>query len=326
MQQRQSGDSLSGLSAQAQQMLQQQKDFANRLRETTSKNGNSASADSDSTGQRRYGYGGRWNRDPYDPTRRAMPSSRTQQTDQLASEKEKMAEQLEQLQRDVQRQAQRMSGEQPDASSKLREALNGIQQQDLAAHMKKNADWIRQGYGAEAWVNEQSATLALDQFNKQMQEARASAENAQNGTPGQRGGESSRALQQVEELKRQLSQQAAQPGQQNRGGGMMPGGRPAIAEAMQGLATLRQQLAPRSGRAYYDSEYAFRYLQDLEGADPNELSRRLNSEVLPTLERLEVDLKREAKTQPEGGRVAASETAPDTYKDAVAEYFKRLSK
>jgi hypothetical protein len=326
MQQQQTGDSLSNLAAQAQQMVQQQKDFANRLREAA-KNGEGGDNAAGQMAQRRFGYGGRWNRDPYDPTRRAMPSSTSQQTNRLADEKEKMAGQLEQLQRDLQRQAQSLSGTQPDVSSKLRDALSGVEQQDLAAHMKKNADWIRQGYGSEAWVNEQSATLSLDQFNKRVQDARAAAENAQRGGAGQQGNETAQALQQLQELKRQLSQEAAQPGQRDAmGGGSMPGGRPAIAEAMQGLANLRQQLGPRAGRAYYDSEYAYRFLQDLAGADPNELSRRLNREVLPSLERLEVDLKRQAKLPPEGGRVAASEQTPEAYRDAVAEYFKKLSK
>jgi exonuclease VII large subunit len=187
MQQQQTGDSLSNLAAQAQQMVQQQKDFANRLREAA-KNGEGGDNSGSQMAQRRFGYGGRWNRDPYDPTRRAMPSSTSQQTNRLADEKEKMAGQLEQLQRDLQRQAQSLSGTQPDVSSKLRDALSGVEQQDLAAHMKKNADWIRQGYGSEAWVNEQSATLSLDQFNKRVQDARAAAENAQRG-----GGPASRA-------------------------------------------------------------------------------------------------------------------------------------
>jgi hypothetical protein len=107
---------------------------------------------------------------------------------------------------------------------------------------------------------------------------------------------------------------------------MMPGGRPAIAEAMQNIASLRQQLGPRSGRAYYDSEYAYRFLNDLQDADPGELAARLNREVLPALQRLEVDLKKQAKMPPDAGRVAASEPTPDPYGDAVAEYFKKLSK
>lgn len=330
MQQRQAGDSLGELAAQSQQMLQQQKDFANRLRQAASesaKNGNSSD-----NAMRRYMYGRRFGRgDPNDPTMRSMPSEPTKQINRLADEKARMADQLEQLQRQVQRQAQNAAGAQPDVSAKLRAALSNIEQQDLAARMKKNSEWIRQGYGAEAWVNEQSATLSLDQFNQQMQQARAAAQNApqqqaNTGQQGQQDPETARALQQVEQLRRQLGQ-AGQADQQNaRNGGPMPGGRPAIAEAMQNLANLRQRLASRNGRAYYDSEYAFRFLQDLDGADPAELSKRLNREVLPTLERLEVDIKREAKLPPDGGRLAASEPSPDTYRDAVAEYFKKLSK
>ena len=248
-----------------------------------------------------------------------------------------MADQLEQLQRQIQRQARNTAGTQPDVSAKLRDALSNVQQQDLAAHMKKNAEWIRQGYGPEAWVNEQGATMSLDQFNRQMQQARAAAQNAPQGSPGQQDSDTARALQQVEQLRRQLGaqqagqqvggQQAGQPGQpDNRNGGAMPGGRPAIAEAMQNLANLRRQLASRNGRAYYDSEYAFRFLQDLDGADPAELTERLNREVLPSLERLEMDIKREGKAPPDGGRLAASEPTPDIYRDAVAEYFKKLSK
>jgi hypothetical protein len=331
MQQRQAGDSVDELAAQAQQMFQQQKDFSNRLRQAASEAARSGRP-SDSA-IRRFMYGGRWNRDPNDPRRRGFPSAATKQTDRLADEKAEMADQLEQLQRQIQRQARNAAGTQPDLSAKLRDALSNIEQQDLAARMKKNSEWIRQGYGAQAWVNEQSATLGLDQFNQQMQQARAAAQNApQQGNKGQQDAETARALQQVEQLRRQLGQasqagQGGQPGQQRaRGGGPMPGGGPAIAEAMQNLASLRQRLASRSGRAYYDSEYAFRFLQDLEGADPAELTERLNREVLPSLDRLEMDIKREAKAPPDGGRLAASEPTPDTYRDAVAEYFKKLSK
>jgi hypothetical protein len=272
--------------------------------------------------RRRYGYN-----DPYDPARRGLPSGTNSETEQLAKEKEQMANDLERLQRQIQRQSQAAQGDQPDVSSKLRDALITLEQSDLASHMKRNSDWIRQGYGAESWVNEQSSTAALDQANRQIQEARAASERAQ-GKGGRQGGdEMQRAVQQVQQLQRQLRQEAANPSQaDDPSGGATPGGRPAISEAMQNLANLRQRLSSRGGRAYYDSEYAFRFLQDLQGADPNELSRRLNREVLPTLERLEVELKRQGNAPPEGGRVAAAENAPETYRDAVAEYFKKLSK
>ena len=326
MQRQQAGNSISNLAAQAQDMLEHQKDFSNRLRQAASSQ-NGEGNDSDAANDR-FAYGGRWNRDPYDPTRRSLPSGTNRQIDRLADEGQQMADQLDRLQRAVQHQAQSLAGGQPQVSSKLRDAVSGIQQQDLASHMKKNADWIRQGYAKETWVNEQGATLTLDQFNRQMQEAEQLARNTQpaNGN-GQPGDDTERALQQVEQLRRDLSQQSSQPGNSTaRSGGMMPGGRPAIAEAMQNIASLRRQLGPRSGRAYYDSEYAYRFLNDLQNADPGELAARLNREVLPALQRLEVDLKKQAKMPPDASRLAASEPTPEAYSDAVAEYFKKLSK
>lgn len=328
MQRQQAGNSISNLAAQAQDMLEHQKDFSNRLRQAASSQ-NSEGNDSENAANQRYGYGGgRWNRDPYDPTRRSFPNATNRQTDRLADEAAQMADQLDRLQRQVQHQAQSLAGGQPQVSSKLRDAVSGIQQQDVPSHMKKNADWIRQGYAKETWVNEQGATLALDQFNRQMQEAEQMARNAPpaNGN-GQPGDDTQRAVQQVEQLQRQLSQQSSQHGIDNaRSGGMMSGGRPAIAEAMQNIASLRRQLGPRSGRAYYDSEYAYRFLNDLQYADPGELAARLNHEVLPALQRLEADLKKQAKMPPDASRLAASEPTPDAYSDAVAEYFKKLSK
>jgi hypothetical protein len=338
MQSHQAQNSVSELAQQAQNMLDKQKDFSNRLRQAASEQRNDGSANAL---RRRFGYGGRWNRDPYDPSRQSLPGNTSPQMDRLANEKQQMAEQLEQLQREVQRQAQNLAGDDPQLSSKLRDAVSSLQQQDLASHMKKDSDWIRDGYAAQTWVNEQGATLALDHFNQQMQQAQQLAQNAKrgNGQP-KPGDDTQRALQQLEQLRQQLSRatrpgnQGGQPGssssdspaeQDFRGGGMLPGGNPAIAEAMQNMASLRRQLAPRGSRAYYDSEYAFRFLNDLQGADPSELAARLNREVLPALQRLEVDLKREAKTPPGAGRIAAPEPAPDKYSDAIAEYFKKLS-
>ena len=61
--------------------------------------------------------------------------------------------------------------------------------------------------------------------------------------------------------------------------------------------------------------------------DPNELANRLTRAVLPELERLEAELRQ--KLEAKGGgdvRTAAPETAPAGYADAVAEYFRKLSK
>jgi hypothetical protein len=58
-----------------------------------------------------------------------------------------------------------------------------------------------------------------------------------------------------------------------------------------------------------------------------ELSQRLNHEVLPGMERLELELRRKLESQnSDQVRSAGSETVAPGYSDAVADYFRKLSK
>ena len=63
------------------------------------------------------------------------------------------------------------------------------------------------------------------------------------------------------------------------------------------------------------------------GGSDAELEERLRKTVLPNIESLETQLRRQLE-EARGGQVrsAATERAPDGYADKVAEYFRRLSK
>jgi hypothetical protein len=79
-------------------------------------------------------------------------------------------------------------------------------------------------------------------------------------------------------------------------------------------------------------EYAGEMLQLMHALNPayvneGELTQRLNREVLPQLERLELELRR--KLEEKNGdqvRSAGSERVPAGYSDAIAEYYRKLSK
>ena len=60
--------------------------------------------------------------------------------------------------------------------------------------------------------------------------------------------------------------------------------------------------------------------------NPGLLSDRISREVLPEMERLELELRRELGEGPEQVRNPASDKVPSGYADAVAEYFRKLSK
>ena len=100
-------------------------------------------------------------------------------------------------------------------------------------------------------------------------------------------------------------------------------------EAMRDLTQLRQDLQgtdPELGKE------AQRLAQDLQKlnmgqASDSELANRINRQILPELERLELQLRRKLDEKGLGQvRSAGSERVPPGYAESVAEYFRKLSK
>jgi uncharacterized small protein (DUF1192 family) len=93
------------------------------------------------------------------------------------------------------------------------------------------------------------------------------------------------------------------------------------------LTGLRSQLGPGDHAlgGYIDGTLG--YLHHLYNADPGVLQGRITRDAASSLERLEAELSRRvAQQQIQGARTGAAESAPENYRDAVAEYFRRLSK
>jgi hypothetical protein len=99
-------------------------------------------------------------------------------------------------------------------------------------------------------------------------------------------------------------------------------------DATRELNELRQMFKdnPDVSREIVDLENEIQKLSFGATAGP-ELQNRINREVLPNLEALEVQLRRQLEEQ-NGGQVrsGASDKVPSGYVDAVAEYFRKLSK
>jgi len=79
-------------------------------------------------------------------------------------------------------------------------------------------------------------------------------------------------------------------------------------------------------------EYANDMLQLMHSLNPAysndaELTQRINHEVLPQIERLELELRRKLdEKNADQVRSAGQEQVPAGYSDAIAEYFRKLSK
>jgi hypothetical protein len=317
-----------------------------------------------------------------------QPGQSAQQNSQMAGEKEKMADQLKELEKQMGDTARSLAGAQNPASTKLREALSEAQQNELELRMRKGAEWIRQGQGMYTWMRESTVTMGLDRLRDQLQQAQAAL-----GQPGGKGAgdkaDVEKTLAQLENMRNKMQQLAqgsskgqpqngqgkgqtgksqpgksqpgeSQSGQSQSGQGQSPGGSepgPGQVSAGQtdgapfgiGARGGPGPVAPHNGmeQGYRESIRDMGQLRDFIKEHPEfskdvlgllhamnpayvndaELSARINREVIPQMEKIELELRRllDEKNSNEV-RSAGSEKVPAGYSDAIAEYFRKLSK
>lgn len=339
---RQADNSLAGMSQRAQQIADAQKDLANRLKQLYGGPGGKGLSSSEGSGEMPEMDDPNSPRWPYSYRRRPLipavpPRAATAQEKALAGEKENLGRQLEQLENNLQRQAQTLAGSQPAAASRVRKALSEAEEKELALRMQKNAQWMREGYGARNLGMEDSITAGVEQLSQQLRDAEQAVNSSKPGARGAENDKAAQALAQVRQLREQLQrgqeQGEGQPGGDQRGSYTPNGdGQPTLGgsdvqDAIDELTGLRAQLGPGDHAlgGYIDGTLG--YLHHLYNADPGLLQGRISRDAATSLERLEVELsKRVAQQQIRGARTGAAESAPENYRDAVAEYFRRLSK
>ncbi|MBV9296361.1 MAG: hypothetical protein JO145_12385 [Acidobacteriaceae bacterium] len=345
----QAGNSVADLAQRAQQIAEAQREVANRMKELYGERGSHGRNESSTTlggegdmpemddpNTPRFGYGFRrrsWQQE-LEPARTATPQEKA-----LASEKEKLARQLEQLESEIQQQEKSMAGAQPETSSKLRKALSDAEQAELALRMQKNAEWLREGYGDRNVGMEDSVTAGLEQLSRKLrdvQQALKSGDQSQNGKDDLQA----EALSDVRALREELERRTAegaesqQRDQQTRNGSYSPGGEssPSISDrgmqdTLRELYGLRTQIDPRDRALHGYIDGALWNLRHLTGSTPGVLDATITRDTVASLEKLELELnKRVGQQQSTGARTGAPEPSPEKYRDAVAEYFKKLSK
>jgi len=405
MRQQESGQELNQLAQQADNLARQQREFVDKLKKA-------------------YGEPGTQGR--------PMPGQDGSKGEELAREKEQMLNDLNRLERQMQSAARNMAGTQRSASSKVREALGEMQQNELKLRMKFGADWLRRGLGGYVGSRENPVTMGLETLRNQLHQAEEAM-----GKPGDKGKAQpgiEQALNQVEKLREQLQrasrgnqqgqgqqgqrgqpgqqgqgqqpgqgqqgqgqqqgQQAGQRGQQGQGGqqggqqqgeGQAGGQQAGGNQFGQGQRSGQQQGGQTGGQGgpngdrfgfgeqgVYRSgdsipnqgpvnnaavEQAFRQgvrelqqlrqsmqdnpemarqieetLREVQRWDPSkhpgneELIERIRTQVLPNIEQLELQLRRKLEGKDGQVRSSAAERVPQGYGDAVAEYFRKLSK
>ena len=368
---RNAGSSLSDLSQRADSIAKQQRDLADRLKQlygipTGKGKGNEMSSSAGTEGNEmpemndpdnlRFSYGYRRRNLMHDlrPTHRA-----TTEENELASDKDKLAQQLKQLQGELQQQEQSLGAASPDTARKVRRALSDAEQKELALRMQKNAQWIREGYGDRNLEMEDNVTAGVDQLSRDLRGAQQALNDS--GAGAKSGSDpTAKALAEVRQLRQQLEQaqqgrrgqgqqgqsqtgqatassgspQGSPSGSQSGQAGNTPGlSRPGngqlnereLQQAIGQLSALRGQISgqDRALGNYFGGTLG--YLRNLN-ADPGTLQSTIGQDAVASLERLEAELSRKlGEQQAQGARSGGSDAAAEKYRAAVADYFKKLS-
>jgi len=290
MQRDQAGRDVQELARQAEQLAAGQRQFNNKLRESVT------------SGKR----GG----------------------DQLAREKEELVEGLQRMERDMQRAARGMAATDRETANKLRQALAELQQDEIAGRMKWSAEAIRRGLAMYAVMREAITTQALDNLRQQLQEAERGMQQGQQAgrQPGQQEGGLERALAETQRLRERME------GRGGTGGGEAPRTDPerlerALREGVRGLERLQGSLEgyPEMAGEIGGTLGRVRRVDPKRFPGNPQLLENLHAQVLRQVADVELELRRKLD---QGGevRTTAGEPAPPGYGDAVAEYFRRLSR
>jgi hypothetical protein len=277
--------------------------------------------------------------------RRTFASERSpdrQQAGQLADAQEKELAGLKKLEQDMQDAARDLQSTERQASARMRDALGNMQQRELTRDMQRNSEWIRRGLGAYAVMSESEITAGLNQLRDELQKVQQ-ALGAGRNKPGADDKTVEAALDRLQQLRQML--QAAQPGAESQRGQARsgPGGslpNPGGAwdgqgfgqfyrDTLEDLGQLQRQLKddPETGR---DIQNALRDLRPLDPAhytnDPL-LAERIQA-AMASVEQVELELRRMVEASGAGGTVRSpgNQPVPEGYLDAVAEYYRRLSR
>lgn len=209
--------------------------------------------------------------------------------------------------------------------------------------MRKSAEWMRQGYGGRNLSTEEREAQGLEQLSRDLGQMQQAMRSGALGHPGQSDGEQQalndlRALrEQMQQTRQQGGQGGQRPGQRgyepSEDGGWAPLGaggpgldRDNLKAAITDLSRLRAKMRPND-RSYRDLDGALGYLVRLYHADPSVLRAAISEDAVTNLERLEMELSQRVNNGSaiSGARTAAPEQTPEKYRQAVAEYFQKLS-
>ena len=305
------------------------------------------------------------------PGQQQAQGATREQAEELAREKERLANDYQRLEADMGTAARNTTATNRSLSSKLRETLGQVQQNEINNRLRLSADYLRTGKGTAAAMRDAVTTQALNNLRDQLREIQKSVGSGQQGAGDKDRQALEEALAQTERLRKEMERgmqsgrpsrdlpsraqgaprqgagqqpgdsQTAQPGEgqpgqigpraNGRQNGLQPGPGPAWGDAGDFVRNYRYTLRelennPQVGKDLRDTiQNMYRLDPRLSPGNP-ELMNRIESQMLTGVEQIELQLRRLLDDQGGAVRSGSAEPVPQGYADAVAEYFRRLSK
>ncbi|PYU22832.1 MAG: hypothetical protein DMG32_17395 [Acidobacteria bacterium] len=143
--------------------------------------------------------------------------SQSDEQSRLADDRQQTGDALGRLEKQMQEAARGLGATQPNSANKLREALGGMEQDDLQSRIKKSADWIRRGIDPTQNGKDTTIPNGMQRLDDQLHQAQQ-AFNRQQQNPQEALNQIERLRSQMEALARGMSNAAGRNGQQGQPG------------------------------------------------------------------------------------------------------------
>ncbi len=178
-QQQQAGNKLDSLSRETDRLNKEEHAQAERIRSLAGQGG--------AGGQQQY-------------------AARLEQRSKLAEDRQQLSDDLGQLEKNLRSTARELAPTQPQASSKLRDALGGMDQNDLGNRVQRTADWLRRGINPSSNGTEDGISKGLQDLSQQVREAQQGLGPGKPmpGLQPNGQGEQTAALDHIERLRSQI--------------------------------------------------------------------------------------------------------------------------
>jgi hypothetical protein len=150
-------------------------------------------------------------------TSQTQMASRAQDIRKLAEDRQQLSDDLSHLEKNLRDTARELAPNQPDTSSKLRDALGEMDQSDLGNRVQRTADWMRRGINPNSNGTETEIASGLRKLSDQVRQAQQGMGTGRDSQGKSRQGTETAALDHVDRLRSELQSLARSRGQQGQG-------------------------------------------------------------------------------------------------------------